>query len=110
MIIFFKMYTQAVLIREYHQVKKNNNRSGTGRSKFALFDLIDGVLQDRLSTSPAFLLQFLNALLDKLVSNLAIEGPDKFALLKEHFNNNSIDNYYGKEFIPKTTWMVRTNL
>ena len=53
MIIFFKMYTQAVLIREYHQVKKNNNRSGTGRSKFALFDLIDGVLQDRPSTSIA---------------------------------------------------------
>ena len=98
MIIFFRMYTQAVLIREYHQVKKNNNRSGTGRSKFALFDLI------------AFLLQFLNALLDKLVSNLASEGPEKFALLKEHFNNNSIDNYYGKELTPKTTWMVRTNL
>ena len=42
------------LIREYHQAKKHNNRSGAGRSKFAYFDIIDGVLQDRPSTSPAF--------------------------------------------------------
>ena len=44
------------LIQEYHQSKKNNKKYGCGRSKIAFFDVIDGVLQNKPSTSPNFYL------------------------------------------------------
>ena len=42
------------LVRDYHTAKEKNNKSGAGRNRFVYFDIIDRVLHDRPSTSPAF--------------------------------------------------------
>lgn len=45
-------------------------------------------------------LQFMNASLDKLVSNLSKNGADKFSTLKKHINNDKISLLLRKGICP----------